>query len=177
MQTKRNLDQFSKHLTKINQLATREATCVFELGRELSIIKQNKLFEDAGFAHWGHFIGSKSLEMIPSKATRYAGIYENLQRLGYKTDECKQLIQEFNTTALSDILPKLDKKVTAKTIAKRLNNAAEYKQIAFSGFDEDGFQVVMEALAKCGMETNENGRRSNTGVALVEMSKKVLESA
>lgn len=169
MQT-RKPGQFSSHLALINKLATAQAKTAFELGRELSIIKEHALYTDAGFGTWEHFVASSELRMVPNTAKRLVKVFDNLKRLGYSQVESKQLMQQFTPAALANVLPSMDRKAAATTIARRVNKPKDMKMLGFSMSDEE-LIVIDKALCNMGMEIDpKTGRRYGAKDAFVQLA-------
>lgn len=164
------LGEFSRHLQIVNDQAATAAKCIYTIGRELTMIREYKLFENAGFANWAHFANSKDLEMPASRADKYMAMYRHAHRLGYSEVESKQLFQQFTVAGLMKVLPKLERKVTFATIARRIGVEADCKQLAFSLPEGDpDTKVIENVLGKFGMITDSiTGRRSGAKDAMVK---------
>lgn len=166
--TRRKLGQFAEHLALINDLASKASKSVYEIGRELSIIKEHKLYKDAGFSGWTHFAASKDLNMTYNTADLYMKLYDNFTRLGFSADESAETIQQFSIHKLKPVLAAAKTRPTLRAIQRRINKADDSKLFTIA-FEGDMAVAVLARLTDNGMVVSENGRRHNVKGALLKV--------
>lgn len=171
MNTKYTKNYADKILDQLVELDLSTNAGYYEMGRLLSAISKNTLWDIIGYESLGQMI-SEELSFAPGTATHYITLYDNLRRLKYNKAESLKLIQKHSMTRLIEVLPKMGTKVSDRAVANRIA-ASEVNQLNFIVNNKE-LGEVQEALTRLGVTTEEkSGRRKHSSEAFMIMIRDV----
>jgi hypothetical protein len=161
-------------IDRLRELDQQTHAAYYEMGQLLSTIKHGEMHKWLGYDSFAHLV-EEELSFTSGTAHRYASTYQHFKRLGYNKTESLKLMNEFGITDMSEYLPSAKNKVGVRAIKARIDERrAKQKEITFWMTAED-HQVVLKALKKCGCTVHDSGKLNNSSIALVNLSKMVVE--
>lgn len=170
MNTKYTQGYANKILDQLIDLDVATNVGYYEMGRLLSAISKNTLWDIMGYESFPHMV-SEELSFASGTANHYVSLYDNLRRLKYNKTESLKLIQEHSMTRLVDVIPSINAKISSKALGKRIADL-DTKQLNFMVTSKE-LAEAQRALAKLGATMSKTGRRQHSSEAFMTMIRDV----
>ena len=159
-------------LDAVIQLDREVQAAYYEMGRILTALKEDKLYDLLGYDSM-HALIEEELSVTPSTAYGYIKLYKTMKEHGYKRDEAIDFVNEFGMTNVIMVLKSEPKKLGKRAMKTRIETLPN-RQMTF-WFTTDNEELIHEALEKAGgIYDEESGRWKNASEALIEMARMVL---
>lgn len=153
-----------KHLDSSTQLG------YYEMGRILSAIYKDKLYDVLGYESFKHMV-EEELSYSVTTAYKYRLTYERFRELGYNKNEALQLINDFGHTNMARVLPEITHKIGKRAIKARLDAMTEH-YMNFKVQDVD-YEWVLAVFTDFGAVYSEHGRMLNA----TEVFRNIVDTA
>jgi hypothetical protein len=170
MNTKYSKDYATKFLDQLIDLDKTTNAAYYEMGRLLSAISKNTLWDLMGYSSFGHMV-EEELSFAPGTAHHYITLYDNLRRLKYNKAESLKLLHEHSMTRLLDVLPPINAKLSSRALGKRIADL-DTKQLNFMITSKELVEAN-RALDKLGATMTKTGRRQHASEAFMGMVREV----
>ena len=170
MSTKYSKNYATKFLDQLVHLDKTTNAAYYEMGRLLSAISKNTLWDLMGYESFSHMI-EEELSFAPGTAHHYVALYNNLRRLKYNKAESLKLLHEHSMTRLIDVLPSVNAKISSRALGKRIADL-DTKQLNFMITSKELVEAN-RALDKLGATKTKTGRRQHSSEAFMAMVREV----
>lgn len=156
------------------ELNLSQAEDTFQSCKILAAIKEQKLYTLLNFESFKEFIHNTDLiRQSPSTCNKMANLYIYAKDFGYSQKECIEILESLSANAMHGQLARDDKKSTPSAFVKRCRKdylSSKYQMNVCYDSKKD-LDTVHKALAKHGMEFDENGQRHYSSEALLALAK------
>ncbi len=170
MSTKYTKGYATGFLDKLVVLDKTTNAAYYEMGRLLSAISKNSLWDLMGYDSFPHMV-NEELSFAPGTAHHYVNLYNNLRRLKYNKAESLNLLHEHSMTRLLDVLPPINAKLSSRALGKRIADL-DSKQLNFMITSKE-LTEANRALTKLGATVSKTGRNEHMSEAFMTMVREV----